>query len=182
MAGTMPAVSSDGTTIVAAAPPGHSPALAVWRDRAARHAVDGPVSGAGCTSGRIYYGSGPDAAGAVALRSMAVDGKGDREEVAQPSSARAVSLGAICDSPDGSWICYSEQGDDGFSRVFVLPTAGGAATPVSGRRDTYPLGWSADSRALYLIDGNALQGDPTVLVSVTPADGLRRTLVEGVGL
>lgn len=179
MAGTMPAVSPDGRTVVAVVDAARRGEIAVWQDGGTRrYTTDAPVSGVCCTGERVYYGSGPDVSGAVSLRSMRLDGRGDRAEVTRARSARPVAYADLLRSPDGSWVCFAERGDDGYSRAFALPAAGGRLVELSGRRDGYPLMWSGDGSAVYLIEGNAMQGEPTRLVSVTPVDGLRRTLVD----
>ncbi|MBN1608119.1 MAG: hypothetical protein JW940_15915 [Polyangiaceae bacterium] len=183
MAGRMPNVSPDGSVVAAVSPDASPPAVLVWRAGSVRSRVMATaVSGVACSDSRIYYGLGPDAAGAVELRSMTLDRTGDRVEVEAPEATRAVSFGPACVSPDGVWVAYAERSDDGYSRTFALPTAGGDPVSLSIRRDCYPLCWSANGQALFFVEGNAIQGDPTSLGSVTPADGLRRMLVTGAGL
>jgi len=179
MAGTMPAVSPDGRTVVAVIDAVRRGEIVVWQDGDTRRYITSvPISGVCCTDERVYYGAGPDASGAVSLRSMRLDGRGDRAELTRARSARPVAYADLLRSPDGSWVCFAERGDDGYSRAFALPAGGGRLVELSGRRDCYPLMWSRDGSAVYLIEGNAMQGEPTWLVSVTPGDGLRRTLVD----
>ncbi len=50
------------------------------------------------------------------------------------------------------------------------------------RRDNYFLQWSADSAWLYLIEGNAFQGESTSLYRVGRDGQGRRLLVQGASL
>lgn len=177
--GTMPAVSPDGRTVVAVDEAAHRGEIVVWQDGVTRcYRTDVPVSGLCCTDERVYYGTGPDASGAVSLRSVRLDGGGDRAEVTGTEAARPVAYTDILGSPDGSWVCFAERGDDGYSRAFALPVREGRPVALSGRRDCYPLMWSGDASVVYLIEGNAVQGEPTWLVAVSPEDGMRRALVD----
>jgi len=179
MAGTMLAVSPDGRAVVAVIDAARRGEIVVWQDGdMRRYITSAPVSGVCCTDERVYYGSGPDASGEVSLRSMRLDGRGDRAELTRAQSARPVAYADLLRSPDGSWVCFAERGDDGYSRAFALPAAGGRLVELSGRRDCYPLMWSGDGSAVYLIEGNAMQGEPTWLVSVILGDGMRRALVD----
>ncbi|MDY0088087.1 MAG: hypothetical protein RBS78_06025 [Coriobacteriia bacterium] len=113
---------------------------------------------------------------------MSTGGTSARRLVGRPETARPFGYGNLMLSPDGQWLLYAEVGDDGYSRAWVVSVAGGAPMPLTVRRDTYPLGWGADGRSVFLIEGNAFQGEPTALVRVG-VDGLgRRTVVEGAGL
>lgn len=177
MPGCMPAVSPDGTTVAAASPASLEPAVVVWKSGAVRrYPVPAAVAGVACDRSRIYIGTGPDASGKATLRSMALDGGDPEVLVGAPHSARAVSFGPLSISPDGVWLAFAEQGDDGYSVLFGMRIDETSPRRISGRRDAYPLQWSATDTMLYFIEGNALQGNPTSLVSVSLASGVSRTV------
>ena len=73
-------------------------------------------------------------------------------------------------------------GDDGYSRFSVMPAKGGTPVKLWLRRDNYFLQWSADSSWLYLIEGNAFQGESTSLYRVGRTGQGRRLLVQGASL
>lgn len=180
--GRLPVVASDSRTVIAAASTVLEPAVVLWRaGETERLAVESQITGLACSGSRIYTGSAPGAGGVSTLCSMSFDGSGRRTEVRSQSSARSVSVGGPAVSPDGVWVAYVEQGDDGYSRVYVLPTAGGATMQVSGRRDTYLLQWMSTSDALVLAEGNPTQGEPLAIVSATVPGRARRLLVEAAG-
>jgi len=113
---------------------------------------------------------------------MRVDGSAQRRLVGKPDTPRPFGYGNLMLSPDGQRLLYAEVGDDGYSRAWVVPLAGGTPVPLTVRRDTYPLGWSADGTGVFFIEGNAFQGEATALVSAR-ADGMgRRTVIQGAGL
>ncbi|MBU4557387.1 MAG: DUF350 domain-containing protein [Actinobacteria bacterium] len=109
-----------------------------------------------------------------------------REIVGSPSGSRPVSYAHLCASPspvDGSgrYLAYAEVGDDGYSRTFIYDATKSRSVALSVRRDTYPLCWSADGKRLFMVEGNAFQGESTVLVSVLP-DGMgRKAIVHDAG-
>ncbi len=85
-------------------------------------------------------------------------------------------------SPDASSLAFAVGGDDGYSRVSVIPARGGSAVRLWVRRDDYVLQWSRDSMWVYLIEGNAIQGESTSLYRVGRAGNARRLLVQGASL
>lgn len=98
-----------------------------------------------------------------------------------PLDARAIPS-AMCASPDGRHLSWADRGDDGYSRTWLLDVQGGSPVAASKRYDTHPLCWSADGKRLFLIEGNAWQGQKTRLISLS-ADGTdKRVVVEGAGL
>lgn len=113
---------------------------------------------------------------------MRADGSAQRRLVGKPDTERPFGYSNLRLSPDGQRLLYAEVGDDGYSRGWIVPLAGGKPVPLTVRRDTYPLGWSADGTRVFFIEGNAFQGEPTALVSAR-ADGMgRRTVIQGAGL
>jgi len=113
---------------------------------------------------------------------MGTTGRGPRRLVGPPATERPFGYGNLMLSPDGSRLLFAEVGDDGYSRARLIALDGSGAVSLTARRDTYPVGWSADGRRVFFVEGNAFQGERTSLVSAL-ADGTgRRTLVAGGGL
>jgi TolB protein len=130
-------------------------------------------------------------AGSVGVQSVArppqvgvigFDGSGKRTLVKKPAAGGSAFFGEIHVSPDGGHIVYSETGDDGYSRIFSIPIAGGRPVQLTDRRDGYPMGFSADGTELFYVDGNAIQGETTQLMAVRLDGTKRRTVVTGAGL
>ena len=143
-----------------------------------------PVEIRPAEKGLYFSASTGSAAGSPSLRYVGYNGKGARVIVGRPVSSENVSFSDLMLSPDGSWLAYTEAGDDGYSRLFVYKTSGeaGAPMPLSARLDAYPLNWSADGSELFMVEGNAMQGQPT-RVSAVHADGSgHRIVVQGAGL
>ncbi|MBN2247273.1 MAG: hypothetical protein JW733_01090 [Coriobacteriia bacterium] len=181
-AGRAPVYTRDGAAIVALSPSTEEPAVLVWQDeRLERRALEAPGTSVACYATHIYAGTAPDADGEAALLSMPLDGSARPRKLSAATSARGVSIGSLIVSPDGSRVAYAEQGDDGHSRVYVMPVAGGTAVQASGRRDACPLQWADDGDTLLLIEGNPVQGEPTALVSVSITSGVRKLVIEGAG-
>lgn len=179
LAGRAPAITRDGAMVVAAAPTAQDPGVLVWHDGTTeRRPVNAPVVSIACGAWRIYVGTAPDATGAGTLRSMEFDGSGARIEAGASGSARGASIGSLQVSPDGAWVTYAEQGDDGSSHVYAVPTDGGVPVSVSGRRDSYPLQWADAGDTVLFIEGNPVQGESTALVSASIVSGVRRLLVQ----
>jgi hypothetical protein len=116
------------------------------------------------------------------IRWIGYDGKGERTLVAKPSASAGVLFADLRLSPDGTWLVYAEIGDDGYSRLFALPTAGGAPVALTPRLDGYFMGWSADGSELFLVEGNAMQGEATRVSAMHPDGSGHRIVVEGAGL
>jgi Tol biopolymer transport system component len=93
-----------------------------------------------------------------------------------------VAFAGLTLSPDGKWLVYAETGDDGYSRLFAVPAAGGAPVTLSPRYDGYALSWSADGTELFFVEGNAIQGEATRVSAVHPDGTAHRIVVEGGGL
>jgi tricorn protease len=58
-------------------------------------------------------------------------------------------------SPDGKWLAFAPAGARGFTNVQVVPTAGGAARPVSflANSNSNTLSWSPDGKYLLFDTG-----------------------------
>lgn len=178
LAGSMPSVSVADGTVVAAAATGE---LAVWKNGSLTlMPAAGTITGLATDGSTIWCGSlAPD--GTPSLCAGSASGRDKRVVVASPQSTRAVTFGDLLLSADGARLVFAERGDDGYSRMFAVPAAGGEAAELSVRRDCYPLRWTADGVSVCFIEGNAFQGDPTALMRVTPSGGSRRLLVDGAG-
>ncbi|MDP2181300.1 MAG: hypothetical protein Q8K99_01855 [Actinomycetota bacterium] len=144
------------------------------------------VKGVGATEvawgadGLIY--AVPGSGTACELRTSARDGSGMRLLVGASKQPRPVMYGSLHVSGDGRLLAYSASGDDGFSRTYTLQLGSNSPIALTVRRDTYPLGWSADGRYILFVEGNAFQGEPVAVLRATP-DGLGRAeIVPGGGL
>ena len=118
---------------------------------------------------------------APSIDSIGYDGSGLKVLVSKPN-ASAAFFGVLDPSPAGSWVAYTETGDDGYSRMFAVPAAGGAHIPLSLVRDDYILGWSTDGSEILFIEGNQVQNEPTRLMAVRPDGTKRRVVIEGAGI
>lgn len=178
-AGSMGSVSTGDGTVVGLSASGDI--VCVRGGAVSSVRPSGTVTGLATDGATIYYGMMSPADGSAALHAVSVSGTSDRALVARPAATRAVTLGDLLLSPDGSRLAYAERGDDGYSRLFAVPAGGGEVVPLSVRRDCYPLRWTADGAGILFIEGNMLQGDPTALMRVAPDGGSRRLLSEGAG-
>jgi Tol biopolymer transport system component len=109
------------------------------------------------------------------------DGTGQRTLVKRPAAGGAAFFGEVDVSPDGSRLVYAETGDDGYSRIFAMPVAGGRPSQLSTRRDAYVVGFSADGTELLYVDGNAVQGESTRLMAVHLDGSHRRVVLDDAG-
>jgi hypothetical protein len=137
--------------------------------------------------GGVYWvelgaGGDGDTAALPSIRWVRYDGKGSRTLVQRPAATARVAFAGLTLSPDGKWLVYAETGDDGYSRLFAVPAAGGAPVTLSPRYDGYALSWSADGTELFFVEGNAIQGEATRVSAVHPDGTAHRIVVEGGGL
>ncbi len=131
---------------------------------------------------RVFVSS-VSATGTSAIWSFAYDGSKKRR-LAGPSLAgnTSVTYGELMVSPDGTKLLFAADGDDGYSRLWVVPTAGGKATAISGRRDGYAIGWTKDGKGILFVEGNAFQGQSTSLWVSDQRGHNRKLLVQGATL
>jgi hypothetical protein len=163
-------------------PSGRSPRQVSTQGQPAACSVQGGTIAYAVTGMRYTDTTGAEKQVDPEIWVMRVDGSAPRRIVGKPETERPFGYASLMLSPDGQRLLYAEVGDDGYSRASIVPVAGGTPVPLTVRRDTYPLGWSADGTGVFLIEGNAFQGEPTALMSVR-ADGMgRRTVVAGAGL
>lgn len=177
-AGTSPAVSSDGATIVGIRSNADgSSAIAVFRnDKAATLPIVGYAVDVAVGSDRVYFAVAEDDLAPAEIRSMTLTGGDARIVKSGPQAGARASFQDLSLGADDSRLVYAEVGDDGYSRLFAVNAAdGGALASLSVRRDDYPLCWGCDGR-VYFIEGNAWQGEATKLMAVR-GDGTGRTVV-----
>lgn len=130
-------------------------------------------------NGQLYV-STLSADGVTAIRVSALDGSGSRELVsAVPAEGKTVTFGRLMPSQDGRSLAYAADGDDGYSRIWVVPVAGGSPRQVTSRRDGYPLRWTADGERILFFEGNSFQGESSALWVANPDGTGRRMIVSG---
>lgn len=174
------AVSPDGTVVcgIAHAPSGASSVVVYRGGRAVPLPVAGYATDVACGSDRVFYSLAGDDGADSSIRSMSRAGADVRTILTAPRAGSRVSFQDLCLNPAGTRIAFTEAGDDGYSRLFVMAADGTGSRSLSVRRDDYPVCWGCDGR-LYFIEGNAIQGETTKLMAVG-ADGIGRVaIVEG---
>lgn len=110
------------------------------------------------------------------IGSVGLDGGGRSKLVGAPAGDVPAIWGSMCLSPAGTHLGVAAEGDDEYSRVGIIPLPRGTSTQVGLRRDSYLRCWSTDGRYLLYVEGNAYQGEPTILYRVE-ADGSDRRVV-----
>ena len=185
--GAAAAVSPDGALLALVPATGTTPRPEVLVSRNGQAFVPVEVSGGdpiavGLTNSRLFVSTISTSSGA-AVWSSAADGSDSRLLVKPGSvSPKGATFGSLMPSPDGSNLMYAEESDDGYSRTWVVPSAGGTPLSLSSTKDNYPVQWSVAGSEILFIEGNAFQGEPTALYRVGPA-GTQRTLeIKGAGL
>lgn len=123
------------------------------------------------------------AAGISAVWSFGYDGSEQHKIVGFGAAGSAsVTFGELMLSPDGTKLLFAADGDDGYSRLWTVPSTGGTSTAISGRRDGYALGWTRDGKGVLFIEGNAFQGQATSLWLSDLTGHRRKLLVAGATL
>lgn len=142
--------------------------------------ISGYVTDVACSGARVFYSLAGDDGAESSIHLMTLAG-GDNSSIrVGPQAGARASFQDLLLTADGQRIAFTETGDDGYSRLFVMNVDGGGERSLSVRRDDYPLGWGCDGR-LYFMEGNAIQGEATKLMAVA-ADGTGRVVVvEGAG-
>lgn len=184
--GHTPRISGDGQTIalIASDVPGVPGDVNV---ESAAGASLGSIAGAMAIEAvpvgdRVVYAVGGEQ-DAEEIRIAAYDGSNPETLVGAAKIGVPVVFADLIASPDGKLLQYAATGDDHYSRTFVVELTG-EPTPfaLSIRRDTYPLRWGSGDARLFIVEGNAFQGEKTTIIGVG-ADGLgRAVVVEGGGL
>jgi hypothetical protein len=186
--GSMPYVASDGSVVaVSGARASGTVPVVVYSSgsKLLGHSINADaVAAAGSIIAFCDAGSA-GARGTVRdprLGVIELDGTGQRTLVKQPTAGGGAFFGEVDMTPDGKRIVYTENGDDGYSRIFIVPVSGGMPKKLSLRRDAYVVGFSADGTQLFYVDGNADQEESTRLMAVRLDGTGRRTVVDGAGL
>lgn len=141
--------------------------------------VQGGMPTAVATNGERIFVAVMDGEGGSAIISMKPDGRDAKQVVGPVPGSTRVLWGSVRPSPEGDLLALAAQGDDGYSRTFVVSSSGGTPIALATRRDSYLHGWSAAGDRLFLIEGNTFQGETTSLVSVARNGTGRRILVPG---
>lgn len=173
-------VSPDGTVVcgITHAPSGASSIVVYRGGTAALLPVAGYATDVACSSGRAFYSVAGDDGADSSIRSLSLSGGDARSIRTGPQAGSRVSFQDLCLKPDGTRIAFTEAGDDGYSRLFVMAVDGSGSRSLSVRRDDYPMCWGCDGR-LYFIEGNAIQGEATKLMAVSVDGTGRIVIVEG---
>ena len=132
----------------------------------------------GSNGKRVFVGTTGGADGARVL-SMALDGSDQRQIAAAVPGKRLAFWSAISASPDGGLLALQANGDDGYARSFLIPAEGGKLAELSRLSDTVVQGFNAAGDRLFIVEGNAFQGEPTSLASVERDGSGRQTVVAG---
>ncbi|MCL5887504.1 MAG: hypothetical protein M1617_04255 [Actinobacteria bacterium] len=175
-AGFSPAVAPDGTIACLSAEGG------VWILRQGRAPAQFPVQGfvtaVEVSSSQVVYATDVVTSGsrATELWTVRTDGSGARRILSETPGDRPFSIRELSLCPRQTHLLVTVTGDDGFSRTRVVEMATGRATPLAIRRDTYPIGWSADGIGIRLAEGNVFQGETSSIIAVR-RDGTGRTLL-----
>lgn len=138
----------------------------------------GTPTAVGSDGTRVFVGLSNGDRGSEVV-SLKLDGA-KQKSVSGPVPGQMPALWSdISVSPDSGLVAVQARGDDGYSRVFIVPSSGGGLVSVTQRRDAGLHAWSATGERLFLIEGNAFQGESTSLVSVKRDGSARRDVVTG---
>lgn len=179
--GTAVAASGDGTTLALLGTEADAEALAVTvigpgTSKRVVKVADGTPVAVAVTRDALFV-STLSPSGVASIRRSALDGFASRELVGPlPTNGKTTSYGRLLLSPDARSLAYTADGDDGYSRIWVVPVGGGSPRQVTSRRDGYLMGWSADSRSVFFFEGNSFQGESSALWRAD-ADGSRRQML-----
>lgn len=182
--GHLPRISPDSTDVafVAAVGGGVGPVAISVDGGTPKTLGTGGVSDIALGTDRVYFGVAATSTALLAVRSCTYSGGDVRQVVGPPSELRVVSYADFALSPNGVWLAYTVTGDDGFSRLYgVRADASTPRVSLSKRRDDYMVGWSAGGTRILFVEGNAVQGESTDLMSVMPDATGRLTIVSGGG-
>jgi Tol biopolymer transport system component len=184
--GSAVAISPDGRTIaVIRTEETAVPVIAVLKRGKAEVRVKSPEGDpvAIAMSKTRVFASCVTTSGAPTLWSLSYDGGNTRKLVkASAAGSSSVTYGELMPSPNGLKLLFAMDGDDGYSRLRLVPTAGGSLTKISRLRDGYALGWTKSGKSILLIEGNAFQGQLTALWRSDLKGQHRTTLVKGATL
>jgi len=186
--GHSPAVGSDGTI---AAIPAFDPAKLeaeqayfwVLRPGGApsRSKTAARVNAIDVMPGRVVYATGGGSMGGTgpAIWIAAIDGRDSRRVIQGSPGDRPFGYSDLRLSPAGKHVLATLSGDDGYSRVQVIDLDTGSVTHLTVRRDTYPMGWTADGAEVRFFEGNVFQGEPSSLMGARKDGTGREVIVQG---
>lgn len=140
--------------------------------------ADGFVTAIAAADKRLYVGMA-DASGAAWIVAVAPDGSGATRFAQGPAEDERADWGELCLSPDGKNLGAVALGDDEYSRISIFTLPNGDETRLNLRRDAYARCWSSAGDYLYFVEGNAYQGEPTVLYRIAPDGTGRRVVATG---
>ncbi len=182
-------VMPDGKTIISVPASGGVPTdlVAVLSDGRRISGGDTATSIEVCPAAAgVYFSSTrtPQTGGSPSssVRFVRYDGTGVRIVAAKTLTTSNAAFSDLTLSPNGDWLVYSEAGDDGYSRLFSVPTAGGVRKALTPRYDGQWLRWSSDGTELIYVEGNADQGEATRVSAIRPDGSGHRIIIEGGGL
>lgn len=187
--GAMPRVAEDGRIVAVSTSRASGDVPIVVFGPAGSHLIGTHIvtNAVYAVSGLIAYcdAGSPGVGSSARLPSIGVlrfDGSRQKTLVKRPLAGGGAFFADVLIAPGSSRLVYEESGDDGYSRVFTVPVAGGVPTQLSTRRDGYLAGFSADGSEIFYVDGNALQGETTRLMAVHLDGTGRRVVLESAGL
>lgn len=179
------AVSPDGSTLVALPTEDlDAPMISVTKFAGGNSTfrVTGDPVAIAAGKDRVFV-STVSTSGVSAIWSIAYDGSKQRKIVGTEAAGSAsVTYGELMLSPDGKKLLFAADGDDGYSRLWIAPVAGGKLTKLSGRRDGYAIAWKRDGTGVLFIEGNAFQGQATSLWQTDLTGNRRKMLLDGAML
>ena len=78
--------------------------------------------------------------------------------------------GDVAFSPTGDWIAYLDNDREGFTNVYVVPTAGGTPRAVTflPNGNGGPLAWSPDGTRLFLVTSQRTEAGQIAQVDLVP--------------
>ena len=178
--GGNPGISPDGRVIIASGPTlgGKGGLLRVFRSGSASTIeTQGFASALAGGTSVIWFATADGGYAGGEVWSVGYGG-GSLRRLAVLPDVGPSSPEAVLPSPSQRQLFVQVLGDDGFSRLFVVDLAG-RVTPITTRRDCYPVGWSAEGRRVLFVEGNTLLGESSRLMSARSDGTGKRVLIEG---
>ena len=141
--------------------------------------IQGAMPTAVGSNGRRVFAGVTDGGSGTKVLSMALDGTDRRQITAAVPGERLAFWSGISASPDGGLLALQADGDDGYARSFLVPAEGGKLTGLTRLSDTTVHGFTVAGDRLFLVEGNAFQGEQTSLISVGRDGSGRKSVVSG---
>lgn len=186
--GHSPAVAADGTIVAIpvfdpARPEAEQAYFWVLRpgDVPSRSKVAARVNAIDVMPGRVVYATGGGSLGGTGpvIWVAAIDGRDSRRVMQGSPGDRPFGYSDLRLSPAGKHVLATLSGDDGYSRTQVIDLDSGSVTHLTVRRDTYPMGWTADGAEVRFFEGNVFQGEPSSLMGARKDGTGRKVIVQG---